>query len=867
MLALALAMLAASKVVGQDGARPAASASSSSQAQPPRAESAEALYMQLRTVGLDKSRVYKIREASLERAACHITLDDGTIAFTQDVAGHVTGAFFEGDGEVLLVPPDRVERGSMALFTGAAILEENFVTAYLRFNDDTFAELKPFLRPADDAQEFVSQWDETARNLAEPDALRLLLSFSRFLPSPGQEPASPPVTVHTDGGDRLLHARMQGRNLGSFDVYFDSDAPEPIWAGQKRTADGTGYYNVWTSFAVDRVGTHSAVPGNVDPTQATSNVIKVSAYRIRVRVRPPSELDAEAWLQVEVEQGGQRALLFELSRFLRIRRVEADGAPVEFIHNQALEGTQLARRGNDLVAVIFPQPLRVGQKVVLHFEYGGEVLSDAGEGLLYVGARGTWYPNRGLGMSNFDLEFHFPAGWTLVATGKQVDVSPSAATEGDGEARGEVLPGEQVNRWVSERRIPLAGFNLGKYSRAVAHAGDVVVETYAAAGVERSFPKGPPQVETREPGLPAVSRPRLRALDAPPPPLPSPARNAQAVADLSAHALEFFARHFGPYPYSSLAVTQIPGSVSQGWPSLIFLSSFSFLTSEEKAQLHMSPVERTLSSGVIAHETAHQWWGDLVTSSSYRDQWLVEALANYSSLMLLESENPSQFHAALEKYRDDLLVKNKEGVRLAEAGPVTLGARLSCSHFPAGYEAVSYGRGTWLFHMLRNMMLEGPTKSGPRPARASEAAATDTSFFRALRKIRDRYQGRSITTREVLQVFEEELPASLWYEGRKSLDWFYQGWVNGSAVPHLDLRELKYTEKPGSTAVSGTILQNEAPKDLVTRVPVYAALAGKTILLGMVFADGPETSFHLSAPAGTRKVVLDPYHTVLTRLR
>src|SRR5256885_10338661 len=69
--------------------------------------SAGALYLQLRSVGLDKSRVYRIRETSFDRAAFHITLDDGTIAFTEDVAGHITGAFFEGDGEVLLRSEER----------------------------------------------------------------------------------------------------------------------------------------------------------------------------------------------------------------------------------------------------------------------------------------------------------------------------------------------------------------------------------------------------------------------------------------------------------------------------------------------------------------------------------------------------------------------------------------------------------------------------------------------------------------------------------------------------------------------------------------------------------------------------------------
>src|SRR2546430_14297011 len=186
--------------------------------------SAEALYLQLRSVGLDKSRVYRIRETSFDRAEFHITLDDGTIAFTEDVAGHITGAFFEGDGEVLLVPPDKAERASMAVFTGAAILEERFVTAYFRFNDETFAELQPSLRPADNSSEFVSQWNETTRNLAQPDALRLLLSFSQFLPVAGQPSGTQNKPIASD--DRILHARLHARRLGIFDLFYRAAATE-----------------------------------------------------------------------------------------------------------------------------------------------------------------------------------------------------------------------------------------------------------------------------------------------------------------------------------------------------------------------------------------------------------------------------------------------------------------------------------------------------------------------------------------------------------------------------------------------------------------------------------------------------------------
>ena len=73
-------------------------------------------------------------------------------------------------------------------------------------------------------------------------------------------------------------------------------------------------------------------------------------------------------------------MLFELSRFLQVESVKFDGRDVEFIHNPAVEGTQLSRRGNDIVAVILPEPVRSGQKIDLEFVYGGEVLAEAGPG-------------------------------------------------------------------------------------------------------------------------------------------------------------------------------------------------------------------------------------------------------------------------------------------------------------------------------------------------------------------------------------------------------------------------------------------------------------------------------------------------------
>ncbi len=202
---------------------------------------------------------------------------------------------------------------------------------------------------------------------------------------------------------------------------------------------------------------------------------------------------------------------------------------------------------------------------------------------------------------------------------------------------------------------------------------------------------------------------------------------------------------------------------------------------------------------------------------------------------------------------------------MRDAGPVTLGQRLESSHFPGGYEAISYERGTWLFHMLRSMLRDSETASHSRKGRANPTANADEPFFRTLRKIRERYAGKSISTQELLQAFEEELPRPLWYDKRPKLDWFLEGWINGTAIPQLEAREIRISEKNDVTTVTGMIVQKDAPDDLVTAVPVYATTATNSqVFLGEVLADGPETTFRLTAPAGARKIILDPKQTILS---
>jgi hypothetical protein len=780
------------------------------------------LYRQLRDLGLDPMRVHSIRDVGLDHAAIHITLNSGTIAFSQTVEGRVTGAFFDGDGEILLVPPNQVERTSMALSIGAPILEERFSTAFFRFNDDTLERLQPALRPAEAPAEFLTRWQPVFRELCVSDAFALL----RFLTWQGPSGASPGT---------FWHARLAGQRLGPFDVWFDTENAEQVSVGQSKQVKGVQIFDVWTSFATRSAGVaHSGEGDSV--TELGRNSVRITAEKIRTHILPSRELEAQAQLALRATRSGARTQVFELSRYLKVSAVMAGDTPLEFIQNEALEGGDLARRGNDLVVVILPHPLRAGEQLELRFNYSGSVLSDAGSGLMYVGARGIWYPNLGPDMSEFDLEFRYPAGWTLVATGKRVSE--------------ETVAGEEISRWVSERPIPLAGFDLGKYRTTRAQAGETMVEIFAARGVEKSFPEAAAKPIDITPLTPLV--PNMMA----PPPLTT-APESQAVAQRSTRALDFFSRHFGPFPYSMLEVTQMPGPVSQGWPGLVFLSSYAFLNAGERERLHFSNYENLFYGELVqAHETAHQWWGDAVLWKGYRDVWLSEALANYCALLALEPEKPDAFRAALAQYRLDLARKWHDGPPMKDAGPVTLGHRLTSSRLPEAYEVVVYGRGTWLMHMLREMFRDAD-RDAPDP---------DARFYQVLRDLRERFDGRSLSTEDFQKALEDALPASLRYEGKKSLAWFFDGWVNGTALPRFQLSGVRFTRRNGKPVVIGTVLEKDAPDTLVTSVPLYATIhGGKPVYLGRVFADGPETEFRLAVPAATHGLVIDPHQTVLTR--
>jgi hypothetical protein len=481
----------------------------------------------------------------------------------------------------------------------------------------------------------------------------------------------------------------------------------------------------------------------------------------------------------------------------------------------------LARRGNDLFAVIFPRALEKDRPVKLSFAYSGPVMFNAGEELLYVGARGTWYPNSGPAYSNYDLTFDYPEAWSLVATGKPAGSS--------------LQNGRRTSRFVTEKPIARAGFNLGKFEIATASAGNVAVHAYAGKNVEHE----------------------LAAREARAGRHPQPAREVRQIAEQAASSVRFLSGELEAFPYSNLEVTQIPGVISQSWPGLIYLSSSAFLDREERQALGMRDQyeELLLSRLMLTHEAAHQWWGDAVDWISYRDEWIIEALANYCALMMLEKDEPQSMRIALDYYKSQLLKETATGNSIVgDAGPVTLGIRLTSSKFPQAYEHVVYGRGTWLIHMLRTMLREASGQDN------------DELFYKALKGLLARSPSHKVSTQDLQRAFEDVLPDSLAYDGKKSLDWFFDTWVNDASIPQFTLQDVRLASAGGKLKITGVIQESHAAKDQVTAVPLFAVdESGKPRFLALVFADEAKTEFTLNAPAGTKQLLLDPEGSVLRR--
>ncbi|MEW5976086.1 MAG: M1 family aminopeptidase [Acidobacteriota bacterium] len=793
------------------------------------------LLKELEALSFDTDRAFLVREAYVRRSVVTIVFQRGRMVFLKPVRGTVTGLYFWGHGVILTTPPDRIERQQLSLFTGSPTLNEHFEEIFIRFTDDTFRELMDQIASQNDAEVESSRLENSLQGLIRSSKITDFRVTADLLS--GRETP-------------LFVAKILGRKLGVFDLSYDARRTEQVAIGQFKEKGAKHFYDTWCSFADPLARDAGAKPSGL------RGVIDAREYRVSTQIDRSDRITGRTEVEFVAERDQVWLLTFDLSRYLKVSSiVDERDQPLLFYQNSDMTSDEeISRLGHDVVVVFLREPLREGQTQRLRFDYMGDVISRVGNGVFYVGSRGSWYPNLSTSdRARYDLTFRFPKEFTIVATGDLV----REWEEGS----------ERNSNWNSHVEIPVAGFNYGDYVKKTAKAGQVSVEIYANRGIENVYREVAARLEhLRELSLQRRQLSVPRFDPTPPDPMPillslsdfDTTRFTETIALQVASTLKLFEPLLGKYPYNKLAVSQIPGQFSQGWPSLLYVSSLSFLSPDQRARLGLDTDREGLFLECLqAHETAHQWWGNLIGWKSYRDLWMFEGFSNYLGFLSLKARYPTdkEFQQVMKRAKDRLLATNDEGKTLESAGALTLGVRLSSSKFPGAYQVVAYEKGAWVLHMLRYLLTDPATGS-------------DQPFRTRLRGFLENYSNGLVSTEEFKRAIEKTMPPALDLEKNGKLDWFFDQWVNDVGIPSYSLDSSISALKSGGYIVKGKIKQREVPDTFMMPVDVFGRFDGpKTVRLGRVVVTGSETSFRFQVKTKPRAITLDENNGILCQNR
>ncbi len=786
----------------------------------PATESPRDVLASLNALRLDSQHVYTVSAGDrieLHEGDLVIDLERGKLAFFQPFEGRITGVVFSGIGHTLALPRDHAEKQQLAVFLGAPVLDQQFVSMYARFTDESAQDLlsqltRASVQPAAD-EPFTSLWIPQLERLNPNHSLRML--FEKYSSAPRH----------------FFHAGLDGILTGPFDVLLDDIRQENFMLGQPRVVSKTAFYDVWTAYAL---------PG-FSPPQPAFHAIH---YQINTTIRPDNSLEGDATVDYRSATDGEGLLFVQLSRALKVESISLGGENLTFFQNEGLTEQELRARGDDTLCVFLPHPFNTGTTFALRFRYRGNVIENYGNSVLYVGARESWYPHLG-GTSEFapyDLTFRWPKHLRLVATG----------TKSDEHEDGEFV----VAHWKSNLPFSEAGFNLGQYAVTSLSSGNHTVQVYANKILEQAIisrlEHRPSEADPLAPPPPLrVTRPSEMITE----PTPSPADALNSLAREVNSAIIFFEKFNGPFPFPSLAVSQIPGTFGQGWPGLLYLSTFSFLPRETQQRVGINPSSQEAYTDIMpVHEVAHQWWGNVVGWSSYRDQWMDEGLAVYLSLLYADSQKiPDRaLMTWLTRYRKTLITKPPDAALApGDVGPVVMGTRLSSSRSPDGYDAVVYYKSAWIFHMLREMLRE-PNSHDP-----------DERFITLLHTLLTKYAQKPLSTRQLQKEVEAVMTRKMDLEGGRSMEWFFQEYVYGTGIPRYKV-EFTSRRTDKGYQIRGKLLQSDVPRSFIAPVPLYSgSAAGRSTYLGTVLAAGDETSFSFTSQSDVHKLLIDPHMTLL----
>lgn len=695
-----------------------------------------AIRKEIDEIKIEPARAVSVQALKLNLGLAELTLD-GSLVPASPVGGKTVELVFLGKGRIRLTPPDEVEAGQLDLYTGKTQLDEEFEEGVLVIGMDA-AVASLLRRPA-------AALDEAAVKKATDLYGRFGKSTERKLL--GVEGAILYDALEDPALRGYFAGWFKGKEVGDFYYLVSPEIREQIVLGQFVPIDVTEKEKKQRERQIHRqqrrgrlVGLEIADLGSFDTWVSSpmrdkegkprfgSPAFEPTKYTLDLTANPKDlTLSGKARIELKPRVPGSRVVSLGLDLDLVVKKV-TDGT------GQALS---FQRTLYDL-DIVLAEPPAAGEMATVVVEYAGKGLNKYSGNYALVSTT-LWYPrDTDFDRATYDATYRWPKGIELVANGKKID---------GGEAGG-----LRFERRIFEKPTAAVSFELGDFLFEKAQAGHVAITMAFDRESAGRFAKA-----------------RREMLD--------------TVRD----SVLFFEDKFGPYPLDELTVVTALRGFSQGLQGFVTLSDFAMMDASDYGQAELNEVfGQTDRRLVIAHEVAHQWWGNLVGWASDRDQWISEAMANYSAL-LYGKEKITRRHESEDRivgltagWHVALALETKAGRPVETVGPVVLGTRLASSRAGFAWNVIAYMKGSLVLEMLARDVGE-------------------ENFNKAMRQIVKAVGGGDISTEDFLDILERVTG--------EDLQEFSDQFIYGTGMPEVVYKYRFEQRGPGKWAVVGSARQ------------------------------------------------------------
>jgi len=322
--------------------------------------------------------------------------------------------------------------------------------------------------------------------------------------------------------------------------------------------------------------------------------------------------------------------------------------------------------------------------------------------------------------------------------------------------------------------------------------------------------------------------------------------NKRRMVNETENVMRWLSFLYGNYPYPKIAVSQksVVSGYSQGFPSMLQISGFAFISDMELEYFGLTGWIGTWGSfgpAHLAHEAGHQWWGNIVGWARNGDQWLSEGVTEQQAPNYVQARDKND--VILKDTLDD---RRTGAIKHDREGPIILG-NLRLGFRP--YIKLTYGKAPYVMNMLRMIMGEETFVNICRQfikAFAFKQNPTTSDFV----EIVSRTLGEEYCTKRF---------------GEKDMKWFFDQWIYGRGIPEFAFAYKTYKDGRKWKAKCRVKMLNGVLFKVPARIAVYNKKKKDPYFVEVVLEPKEVQEFEIELKGEPDKLFLNKFNAVLSR--